>query len=98
MIVNSNFLFDCCSQKGYIDSWFIWIEKVITKGTLSVKSMTMLAPILLAAKLLDRVILLPLSFSTRHLSLSKMVSLAQQNGPITGLVSNLVDKGVDVLQ
>jgi hypothetical protein len=31
-------------------------------------------------------------------SLSKMISLAQQNGLITGLASNLVENGVVVLQ
>jgi hypothetical protein len=32
------------------------------------------------------------------ISLSKMVSLTQRNGLITGLASNLIEKGVVVLQ
>jgi hypothetical protein len=35
--VNWNFMFDFCSQKGFSDDWLIWIKKVVTKGTLSVK-------------------------------------------------------------
>jgi hypothetical protein len=35
--VNWNFLLDCCRQKGFSDSWMIWIRKVVADGTLSVK-------------------------------------------------------------
>jgi hypothetical protein len=35
--VNWEFMFDCCKQKGFSDNWMIWIRKVVTGGTLSVK-------------------------------------------------------------
>jgi hypothetical protein len=71
---------------------------VVTKGTLSVKVNDNVGPYFASCKGVRQGDPFTPFFSTWHLSLSKMVSLAQQNGLITGLVSNLVDKGVDVLQ
>jgi hypothetical protein len=61
--VNWNFLFDYCSQKGFSDSWLVWIKKVVSNGTLSVKVNDKLAHILLVARELGKVTLLHLSFS-----------------------------------
>jgi hypothetical protein len=57
-------LFDCCSRKGFSDSWLVWIKKVVTNGTLSVKVNDNVGPYLLAVKVWDRETLLPLSCST----------------------------------
>jgi hypothetical protein len=61
--VNWSFLFDCCSQKGFSDSWLVWIRKVVTNGTLSVKVNDNVGPYF-AVKVSDKETLLPLSCST----------------------------------
>jgi hypothetical protein len=74
-------------------------KKVVTKGTLSVKFNDNVGPYFASCKGVRQGD--PFShflFNMAANSLSKMVSLAQQNGLITGLASNLVDKGVAMLQ
>jgi hypothetical protein len=97
--VNWNFLFDCCSQKDFSDSWLVWIKKVVTNGTLSVKVNDKIGPYFASYKgVRQGGPFAPFLFNMVANSLSKMVSLAQQNGLITGLASNLIEKGAVVLQ
>jgi hypothetical protein len=97
--VNWNFLFDCCSQKGFSDSWLVWIKNVVTNGTLSVKVNDNVGPYFASCKgVRQGDPFAPFLFNMAANSLSKMVSLAQQNGLITGLANNLVENGIALLQ
>ncbi|KAK1570145.1 hypothetical protein QYE76_027234 [Lolium multiflorum] len=97
--VNWSFLFDCCQQKGFSNSWLDWIKKVVTNGTLSVKVNDNVGPYFASCKgVRQGDPFAPFLFNMAANSLSKMISLAQQNGLIKGLADNLVEKGISLLQ
>jgi hypothetical protein len=72
--VNWNFLFDYCKRKGFSDNWMIWIRKVITKGTLSVKVNDKVCPYFTSYKGVRRGDpFAPFMFNIAANSLAKMV-------------------------
>ncbi|XP_071680257.1 uncharacterized protein [Lolium perenne] len=97
--VNWNFLFDCCKQKGSSDSWMIWIRKVVADGTLSVKVNDRKGAYFGSHKgVRQGDPFAPFLFNMAANSLAKMISIAQQNGLLTGLADNIVQNGVAMLQ
>jgi hypothetical protein len=77
----------------------VWIKNVVTNGTLSVKVNDKIGPYFPSHKGVRQCdSFAPFLFNMAANSLSKMVSLAQQNGLITGLASNLVENGIAILQ
>jgi hypothetical protein len=72
---------------------------VVTNGTLSVKVNDNVGPYFASCKgVRQGDPFAPFLFNMAANSLSKMVSLAQQNGLITGLANNLVENGIALLQ
>jgi hypothetical protein len=97
--VNWNFLFDCCSHKCFSDNWLIWIKKSCYKRTLSVKINDIIGPYFASCKCVRQGDpFAPFLFNMTTNILAKMISLAQHNCLITDLASNLIDKGVAILQ
>jgi hypothetical protein len=97
--VNWDFLYECCKQKGFSNNWLIWIKKVITGGTLSVKVNDKVGPYFTGHKGVSQGDpFAPFLFNMAANSLAKMINLAEANGLITGLADNLIHQGVAVLQ
>jgi hypothetical protein len=97
--VNWGFLFDCRWQKGFSDSWLTWIRGVVTGGTLSVKVNDKVGPYFTSHKgVRQGDPFAPCLFNMAANSLAKRIHLAQGNGLIKGLVDNMVQHGVAVLQ
>jgi hypothetical protein len=97
--VNWNFPFDSCAQKGFSASWMVRIKNVVSNGTLSVKVNDKVGPYFASYKgVRQGDPFAPFLFNMAANSLSKMMYLAQQNGLITGLADNLVEKGIAILQ
>jgi hypothetical protein len=72
---------------------------VVTKGTLSVKFNDNVGPYFASCKgVRHGDPFAPFLLNMEANSLSKIMSLAQLNGLVSGLASNMVDKGVTVLQ
>ena len=91
--------FDCLRQRGFCEKWCQWIEKVVTCGTLSVKVNDKVGAYFKCGKgVRQGDPLSPFLFNIAADTLAKMVTLAQENGLIEGLVLDYIPKGVAILQ
>jgi hypothetical protein len=89
--VNWEFLFDCCRQKGFSNSWLTWIRGVVTGGTLSVKVNDKVGPYFTSYKgVRQGDPFAPFLFNMAANSLAKILYLAQSNGLISGLADNMI--------
>jgi hypothetical protein len=76
---------------GFSASWLVWIKNVVTNVTLSVKVNDKIGPYFASYKgVRQGDPFAPFLLNMAANSLSKMATLAQQNGLITCLASNLV--------
>ena len=97
--ISWKFLFDCLRQRGFCEKWCQWIEKVVTCGTLSVKVNDKVGAYFKCGKgVRQGDPLSPFLFNIAADTLAKMVTLAQENGLIEGLVPDYIPKGVAILQ
>jgi hypothetical protein len=93
--VNWCFLFDCCRQMGFSESWLIWNRKIVTQGTLSVKVNDKTGPYFYSYKgVRQGDPFSPTLFNIVVNSLSKMIHMAQQNGLILGLADHIVEGAI----
>ena len=91
--------FDCLRQRGFCEKWCQWIEKVVTCVTLSVKVKDKVGAYFKCGKgVRQGEPLSPFLFNIAADTLAKMVTLAQENGLIEGLVPDYIPKGVAILQ
>jgi hypothetical protein len=93
--VNWNFLLDYCRQKGFSGTWLTWMNKVVSGGTLSVKTNDCVGPYFCSYKGVrqgDPFASTLFNFAIN--CLSKMIQIAQRNGLISGLSDQLIDGGV----
>jgi hypothetical protein len=97
--VNWNFLLDSQRAMGFGDFWCNKVEKILNNGTVSVKINNTTGPYFQSSKG-DRqgYPLSPFLFNSAAQCLTKMVLEAQENGLLTGLAPDLVDKGVAIMQ
>ena len=93
------FLLNSVRQRGFDEKWCGWIKQVISGGTVSVKLNNQIGPYFVSHKgVRQGDPLSPILFNFVADCLTRMIKQAQRNGLITGLASNLIDKGVAVLQ
>lgn len=93
------FLLNSVRQRGFDEKWCEWIKQVISGGTVSVKLNNQIGPYFVSHKgVRQGDPLSPILFNFVADCLTRMIKQAQRNGLITGLASNLIDKGVAVLQ
>jgi hypothetical protein len=92
------YLMKCLEARGFSDIWCQWISKVLCQGIVSVNLNDQIGPYFQSLKgVRQRDPLSPILFNFVADSLTRMVVKAQQNNMITGLISNLIPKGVAVL-
>jgi len=97
--VNWAFLFSCLKAWGFSETWCDWIQQVVTGGTVCVKLNNKEGPYFVSYKgVRQGDPLSPLLFNFAADCLARMVRQAQNNGLLCGLASNLVEKGVAILQ
>ena len=97
--VDWSFLLESFQKRGFNAKWCGSIHQVVSGGTVSVKLNNKTSPYFVSHKGVRQGDLLsPLLFSFVIDCLTRMIKQAQRNGLITGLASNLIDKGVAVLQ
>jgi hypothetical protein len=97
--VNWDFLLNCCRQKGFSETWLTWINKAISGGTLSVKINDSVGPYFCSYKgVRQGDPFAPSLFNIAVNCLSKMIQNAQQNGLISGLADQILDRGCAILQ
>ena len=93
------FLLNSVRQRGFDEKWCEWIKQVISGGTVSVKLNNQIGPYFVSHKgVRQGDPHSPILFNFVADCLTRMIKQAQRNGLITGLASNLIDKGVAVLQ
>jgi hypothetical protein len=97
--LNWDFLFDCLRQRGFGDKWCDWIKLVMSSGTVSVKVNNTIGSYFKSGRgVRQGDPLSPFLFNIVADTLAKMISLAQSNKLIEGLVPEYIDNGVAVLQ
>jgi len=93
--VNWNLLFECMEKRGFNQKWCNWIEQVVTGGTVSVKVNNSIGPYIKSYKgVRQGDPLSPILFNLIADYLTRMVSKAQHNSLITGLVEHIIPHGV----
>ena len=97
--VNWAFLLDCFRKRGFSEMFCRWISQILHNGTVSVKINNEVGSYFQSAKgVRQGDPLSPLLFNMVGEVLTKMVLEAQNNGLIVGLASDLIDKGIAILQ
>jgi hypothetical protein len=97
--VNWDFLLNCHVAKGFCDMWCGWIRKVLHNGTVSVKLNNTCGPYFQSCKgVRQGDPLSPTLFNLAGECLTKMIINAQKNGLLVGMVPDLIENGVAVLQ
>jgi len=97
--VNWNLLFECMEKRGFNQKWCNWIKQVVIGGTVNVKVNNSIGPYIKSYKgVRQGDPLSPILFNLSADCLTTMVSKAQQNGLITGLVEHIIPHGVAILQ
>lgn len=97
--VDWTFLLDSLKYRGFCDKWCNWIGCVVKGGTISVKLNDQLGPYFVSHKgVRQGDPLSPILFNFAADCLTRMVHNAQSNGLVPGLASNLIPKGVAILQ
>jgi hypothetical protein len=89
----------CLEQRGFGKKWCEWIKSVLYNGTVVVKLNGQVGPYFQSFKgVRQGDPLSPLHFNLAADCLVRMMHKAQQNDLITGLVEDLIPKGIAVLQ
>lgn len=97
--VKWKFLFECLAARGFCQKWCLWIEQVVSGGTVSVKLNNLIGPYIKSFKGVRQVDpLSPILFNFVADGLSRMIQKAQSNKLFTELIDHIVDNGVAVLQ
>ena len=97
--VKWKFLFECLTTRGFDNKWCHWIEKVVSRGTVSVKLNNLVGPYIKSFKgVRQGDPLSPLIFNFVADGLSRMIHKAKKNDLLTSLADHIIDKGVVVLQ
>lgn len=97
--VDWTFLLESFQKRGFNAKWCSWIHQVVSGGTVSVKLNNKTGPYFMSYKgVRQGDPLSPILFNFVADGLTRMIKQAQNNGLITGLASNLIDKGIVVLQ
>jgi len=97
--LNWDFLFDCLKQRGFCKKWCDWIKLVMSSGTVSVKVNNINGSYFKSGRgVRQGDPLSPFLFNIAADTLAKMISLAQKNNLIKGLVPEYIENGVAVLQ
>jgi hypothetical protein len=87
--VHWGFLLRCLEIRGFSSTWCAWIKKVLENGTLAVKVNNTIGPYFSSHKgVRQGDPLSPILFNLAAEILTRMIYSAQQNGLVTGLVSN----------
>jgi hypothetical protein len=87
--VHWGFLIQCMKDRGLNEIWCSWITEMLNNGTVAIlqyKGVRQGDP------------LSPILFNFAVDCLTRMVLVAQQNNLITGLIENMIPRGVAVLQ
>jgi hypothetical protein len=86
-------------KRGFHQKWYSWIKQVVTSGTVSVKVNSSIGPYIKCHKgVRQGDPLSPILFNLVADCLTRMVSKAQQNGLVTGLVDHIIPHRVAILQ
>jgi len=97
--LNWDFLFECLRQRGFGAKWCEWIKMVMSSGTVSVKVNNTIGSYFKSGRgVRQGDPLSPFLFNIAADTLAKMISLAQKNKLIQGLVPEYVENGVSILQ
>jgi hypothetical protein len=84
---------------GFYDMLCAWIKKIIHDGTVSVKINNVMGPYFKSSKgVRQGNPLSPFLFNDLLHCLAKMVLEAQANNLLVGMILNLIDKGVAIMQ
>lgn len=97
--VNCEFLLSCLHLKGFNDKWCRWTDQILKHDIVSVKLNDMIGPYFQSAKGVREGD--PLSHMLFNLAaevLTKMVLKGQSNNLFVGLASDLMDKGLAIMQ
>jgi hypothetical protein len=97
--VHWGFLLQCLMMRGFCGKWCDWIKMVLFGGIVAVKINNKVGPYFQSKKgVRQGDPLYPLLFNFVAACLTRMVLKAQINDRITGLIDNLIPKGVAILQ
>jgi hypothetical protein len=97
--ISWRFLSEAMKQRGFCETWCNWIKRVVNSGTLSVKVNDSMGSYFKSRKgVRQGDPLSPLLFNLAVDCLAKMVQIAQENTLIKGLISDIIPKGVAILQ
>jgi hypothetical protein len=97
--LNWDFLFDCLEQRGFCKKWYHWIKLVMSSGTVSAKVNNINGIYFKSGRgVRQGGPLSPFLFNIAADTLAKMISLAQKNNLVKGLVPEYFENGVAVLQ
>ena len=97
--VSWKLLFDCLSLRGFDSKWCGWIKQVVSGGTVSVKLNDSVGPYIKSFKgVRQGDPLSPILFNFVADCLTRMVIRAQENNIFSGLVDNIIPRGVAILQ
>jgi len=93
------FLLDVLKLSGFSNTWCSWIQKVVSGGTVSVKLNDVTGPYFVSSKgVRQGDPLSPILFNFVADCMARMVRKAQNESLIMGLASNIILKGVVLLQ
>ena len=97
--LNWDFLFECLKQRGFSAKWSEWIKLVMSSGTVSVKINNTSGSYFKSGRgVRQGDPLSPFMFNIAADTLAKMISLAQRNKLIKGLVPDYIENGVAIIQ
>jgi hypothetical protein len=97
--LNWDFLFECLKQRGFCAKWCEWIKLVMSSRTVSVKINNTSGSYFKSGRgVRQGDPLFPFLFNIAADTLDKMISLAQRNKLIQGLVPDYIENGVTILQ
>jgi hypothetical protein len=97
--VHWGYLVRCLEARGFNELWCEWISKVLCQGTVSVKLNDQTCRYFQSFKgVRQEDPLSPILFNFVVDNLTRMITRAQENNPVTDLISNLIPNGVAVLQ
>lgn len=97
--VSWKLLFECLNARGFNNQWCEWIKKVVLGGMISVKLNDSVGPYIKSFKgVRQGDPLSPILFNFVADCLTRMIIRAQENDLFTGLLDNIIPRGVAVLQ
>jgi hypothetical protein len=97
--IHWGFLLQCMRKRGFNETWCKWIHGVLQNGTVAVKVNNSMGPYFVSYNgVIQGDHLSPLLFNITADVLTRMVVEAQRGDIITELISNLIPKGIAILQ